>query len=176
MDAMGILTTINQFSAIIIVFLIILMIIFLVQLGKQQNEIKQLKKRYATLTRGMEGQDYSELLEKLTLECTGNTEQIKYLLTDVKSLMQRQKANLNRVAMMHYNAFDFTYGELSFSLVVLDDVGSGFIFTNIHNRDDARCYCKRIIGGESKHPLSEEEKEVLEYALNGEATYRRKDR
>lgn len=74
---------------------------------------------------------------------------------------------------MHYNAFDFTYGELSFSMAVLDDLGNGYIFTNIHNRDDARCYCKRILNGESKHPLSDEEKEVLEYAINNEVNYSR---
>lgn len=74
---------------------------------------------------------------------------------------------------MHYNAFDFTYGELSFSMAVLDELGNGYIFTNIHNRDDARCYCKRIEGGHSKHPLSDEEKEVLERALNTVPTYSR---
>ncbi len=76
-----------------------------------------------------------------------------------KTVRKRQQANLNHVAIMHYNAFDFTYGELSFSMAVLDDLGNGYIFTNIHNRDDARCYCKRILNGESKHPLSDEEKE-----------------
>ena len=67
-------------------------------------------------------------------------------------------------------------GDLDFSMVVLDDLGNGYVFTNIHNRDDARCYCKRILNGASKHPLSDEEKEVLEYALNNDVDYSRSSR
>lgn len=171
-----VLTIINQYAALIILVLLAIMLLFFLQLMKQKTEIKQLKKRYNTLTRGMDGQNYGQVLEELINEGSVQATQLKELTLEVKELNKRQKANLNRVAIMHYNAFDFTYGELSFSLAVLDDVGNGFVFTNIHNRDDARCYCKRIIGGESKHPLSDEEKEVLEYALNGESAYRRQGR
>lgn len=170
---MEILMVINQYAGMIFIGLAALMLVFIVLLIKQNSEIKLLKKRYTTLTRGMEGQDYGQLLEWLSLESQHNSEAVEQLLLDVKDLNRRQKSNLNRVAIMHYNAFDFTYGELSFSMAVLDDVGNGFVFTNIHNRDDARCYCKRILSGESKHPLSEEEKDVLEYAINGDSSYSR---
>ena len=121
----------------------------------------------------MNGENLSQIVEDLVAS-NAQTQQISQQLEqDVKDLRKRQQANLNHVAIMHYNAFDFTYGELSFSMAVLDDLGNGYIFTNIHNRDDARCYCKRILNGESKHPLSDEEKEVLEYAINNEVNYSR---
>ena len=138
-----------------------------------QGEVKALKKKYTALTLGVNGENLSQIVEDLVAS-NAQTQQISQQLEqDVKDLRKRQQANLNHVAIMHYNAFDFTYGELSFSMAVLDDLGNGYIFTNIHNRDDARCYCKRILNGESKHPLSDEEKEVLEYAINNEVNYSR---
>ncbi len=131
---------------------------FLIRLVQLQREIKTLKKKYTALTVGVNGENLSEIVESLVASNALTQQAAQQLERDVKELRKRQQANLNHMAIMHYNAFDFTYGELSFSMAVLDDLGNGYIFTNIHNRDDARCYCKRILNGESKHPLSDEEK------------------
>lgn len=171
-----IMTFVNQYSFILLTVIALLVLVFIILLMKQNNQIKQLKKRYTNLTRGMDGVDWGEILEKLAIEAKVNNEILAEQQEQMKALNKRMVANLNRISIMHYNAFDFTYGELSFSMAVLDDLGSGYIFTNIHNRDDARCYCKRIIKGESKHPLSDEEKEVLEKAINGTPTFSRKER
>lgn len=171
-----IMSIINQYATIIMVVLVVIMILFAIMLGRQNEQIKQMKKKYATLTRGVEGADWSQLLERLSEEADANAIVLNSQQEEIKHLEKRMVANFNRISIKHYNAFDFTYGDLSFSMAILDDLGSGFIFTNIHNRDDARCYCKRIIKGESKHPMSEEEKEVLEQALNGNAVFSRKDR
>lgn len=170
---MEILAELNQYAIIFTAVMAVLALIFLIRLVQLQGEIKALKKKYTALTLGVNGENLSQIVENLVAS-NAQTQQISQQLEqDVKDLRKRQQANLNHVAIMHYNAFDFTYGELSFSMAVLDDLGNGYIFTNIHNRDDARCYCKRILNGESKHPLSDEEKEVLEYAINNEVNYSR---
>lgn len=170
---MEILAELNQYAIIFTAVMALLVLIFLIRLVQLQGEVKALKKKYTALTLGVNGENLSQIVEDLVAS-NAQTQQISQQLEqDVKDLRKRQQANLNHVAIMHYNAFDFTYGELSFSMAVLDDLGNGYIFTNIHNRDDARCYCKRILNGESKHPLSDEEKEVLEYAINNEVNYSR---
>ena len=169
-------TIVDQYAIFFVAALAIMLVIFLiflVRLVQLQNEVKNLKKKYTALTLGVHGENLSEIVEDLVARNNMTQELTTQLETDVKELRKRQQANLNHIAIMHYNAFDFTYGELSFSMAVLDDLGNGYIFTNIHNRDDARCYCKRILNAESKHPLSDEEKEVLEYALNNETSYSR---
>lgn len=170
---MEILTMLNQYAIVFTAVMAVVALIFLVKLVQLQREIKTLKKKYAALTLGVDGENLSEIVENLVASNALTQQAAQQLEQDVKELRKRQQANLNHVAIMHYNAFDFTYGELSFSMAVLDDLGNGYIFTNIHNRDDARCYCKRILNGESKHPLSDEEKEVLEYTLNSEVDYSR---
>lgn len=170
---MEILAQLNQYAIIFTIITAIIALIFLVRLVQLQVEIKSLKKKYMALTLGVDGKNLSDIVEDLVYSNAETQIIAQQLEQDVKDLRKRQQANLNHVAIMHYNAFDFTYGELSFSMAVLDDLGNGYIFTNIHNRDDARCYCKRLLNGECKHPLSDEEKEVLEYALNNEVNYTR---
>ena len=170
---MEVLAMLNQYAIIFTAIMALITLIFLVRLAQLQKEIKNLKKKYTALTVGVNGENLSEIVEFLVASHNENQNLLEQAEADIKELRKRQQANLNHIAIMHYNAFDFTYGELSFSMAVLDDLGNGYIFTNIHNRDDARCYCTRIINGESKHPMSDEEKEVLEYALNNEASYSR---
>lgn len=170
---MELLAMANQYAIIFTAILALVAFGMLIRLTQLQKEIKSVKKKYAALTLGVDAENIGDIVEALAVSNQETQNSMRQLEQDVKDLSKRQQANLNHVAIMHYNAFDFTYGELSFSMAVLDDLGNGFIFTNIHNRDDARCYCKRILNGESKHPLGDEEKEVLEYALNSEANYSR---
>lgn len=169
---MEILAELNQYAIIFTAVMAVLALIFLIRLVQLQGEVKALKKKYTALTLGVNGENLSQIVEDLVASNAQTQPDTQQLEQDVKDLRKRQQANLNHVAIMHYNAFDFTYGEWAFPGSV-DDLGNGYIFTNIHNRDDARCYCKRILNGESKHPLSDEEKEVLEYAINNEVNYSR---
>ncbi len=168
-----ILTILDPFLPILVMALLVLFIIMVLQYARLSSQIKQLKKKYVGLTRGVDGTNFDEILTRVAEEADNNAIVLADHQEMMKSINRRLNASLNRVSIIHYNAFDFTYGELSFSMAVLDELGTGFIFTNIHNRDDARCYCKRVEGGQSKHPLSEEEKEVLERALNTVPTYSR---
>ena len=170
---MELLAMVNQYAIIFTAVLAVITLGLFIRQARLQSEIKNMKKKYAALTLGVDAENLGDIVEALAASNQETQTTVRQLEQDVKDLSRRQQANLNHVAIMHYNAFDFTYGELSFSMAVLDDLGNGFIFTNIHNRDDARCYCKRILNGESKHPLGDEEKEVLEHALNSEANYSR---
>ena len=168
-----IMAILEPFMPVLFILLAVLLIIMVIQYARLSGQIKQLKKKYTGLTRGVDGTNFDEILTRVAEEADNNAIVLADHQEMMKSINQRLNASLNRVSIMHYNAFDFTYGELSFSMAVLDELGNGYIFTNIHNRDDARCYCKRIEGGHSKHPLSDEEKEVLERALKTVPTYSR---
>lgn len=173
---MDVVAFINEIAVGIIVVMLFVMIVFFIQLSRLKNQLKTMKKNYQTLTRGVDGTDFDAIVTTIAEEANANQGVLEEHQEQLKNINKRLNAGLNRVFITHYNAFDFTYGELSFSMAVLDDLGTGFIFTNIHNRDDARCYCKRVVNGESKHPLSEEEKDVLEQALNNAPTYSRASR
>ena len=132
---MEVLAMLNQYAIIFTAIMACIALIFLVRLVQVQKEIKNLKKKYTALTVGVNGENLSEIVEFLVASHNENQNLLEQAEADIKELRKRQQANLNHIAIMHYNAFDFTYGELSFSMAVLDDLGNGYIFTNIHNRD-----------------------------------------
>lgn len=61
-------------------------------------------------------------------------------------------------------------GKLSFSLALLNDQNSGFIFNSIHSREGSYTYIKEIIKGESYVALGDEEAEALEIAKQSAVT------
>lgn len=76
------------------------------------------------------------------------------------------KSSYQKMALVRYNPFSDTGGDLSFSLALLDLNDSGFVVTGIHGRGVDRIYAKEVIKGKSKHNLSEEEVAAIGKAQN----------
>ncbi len=76
------------------------------------------------------------------------------------------KDSYQKMALIRYNPFSDTGGDLSFSLALLDLNDSGFIITGIHGRGVDRIYAKEVINGKSKHNLSDEEIAAIRKAQN----------
>ena len=85
---------------------------------------------------------------------------------------QRQQlqieAGLRRVALVRYDAFDDVGGRLSFSCALLDEQGTGIVFTSINGRQDTRVYAKPVQAGASTYNLSLEEEEAIAQAMRGD--------
>ena len=70
--------------------------------------------------------------------------------------------------MVRYSPFKDTGSDLSFALAILNDNNDGVILNGIYSREMSNIYAKQIIAGKTNNKLWEEEKEVLEIALNQE--------
>ena len=70
----------------------------------------------------------------------------------------------NRVAMVHYDAFPDMGGKLSFSVAMLDEQGDGIVLSVINGRSETRAWGKRVVDGDSRQRLSDEEADVLRRA------------
>jgi hypothetical protein len=73
---------------------------------------------------------------------------------------------LRHVAVVRYDAFGDQSGNTSWSMALLDDAGDGVVVTTINGRDSGRAYAKNVRGGASDVPLSPEEKEAVNYAMD----------
>lgn len=76
------------------------------------------------------------------------------------------KVAVQKVGFLRFNPFSDTGGNQSFALALLDRENNGIIISSLYTREGVRVYAKGITGGTSKHPLSDEEKKVLDQALN----------
>ena len=74
---------------------------------------------------------------------------------------------LRHVAVVRYDAFGDMGGHLSFSAALLDDNGDGLVISSINGRTETRTYAKTLVGLQSEHTLSPEEKEAIEDARRG---------
>lgn len=76
------------------------------------------------------------------------------------------KISVQKVGFLRFNPFQDTGGDQSFILALLDRENNGVILTSLYAREGMRIYAKNVEKGRSKHPLSEEEKRVLEETIH----------
>ncbi|MBI2055742.1 MAG: DUF4446 family protein [Candidatus Sungbacteria bacterium] len=73
---------------------------------------------------------------------------------------------VQKVGFMRFNPFEHTGGDQSFALALLDRESNGIILSSLYTRDGVRVYAKEVRRGTARHPLSNEEQQVLEQAIN----------
>lgn len=71
------------------------------------------------------------------------------------------RMSVQKVGFLRFNPFQDTGGDNSFVLALLDHKNNGVIISSLYTRGGMRVYGKSVVAGETKHPLSEEEKNVL---------------
>jgi hypothetical protein len=71
---------------------------------------------------------------------------------------------LRHVAVVRYDAFGDMGGRLSYSAAIYDDRGNGMVISSINGRSETRTYAKELVGLQSDHTLSPEEKQAIEAA------------
>ena len=86
------------------------------------------------------------------------------LRQEVAALKAESGQALRHVAVVRYDAFTDTGGQLSWSLALLDDSGSGVVVTSIQGRNESRTYAKNVAAWSSETQLSPEEEDAISHA------------
>jgi hypothetical protein len=94
-------------------------------------------------------------------DATGLPEDPRALRQEVAALKAESAQALRNVAVVRYDAFTDTGGQLSWSLALLDDSGSGVVLTSIQGRNESRTYAKNVAGWTSETQLSPEEEDAI---------------
>ena len=86
------------------------------------------------------------------------------LRQEVAALKAEAGQSMRHVAVIRYDAFTDTGGQLSWSLALLDDSGSGVVLSSIQGRNESRTYAKNVAGWASETQLSPEEEDAISNA------------
>lgn len=78
---------------------------------------------------------------------------------------RRVDGTLANVAVVRYDAYEDTGGQLSASVAMLDGARSGVVLSAIQGRDHARIYVKQLDHGRASIALSPEEMDAVERAM-----------
>ena|SRR3989344_9458972 len=83
----------------------------------------------------------------------------------VKLLEDTAKISLQKIGVVRFNPFGDMGGNQSFTIALLDSLNNGFVISSLFTKEGNRVYAKAIAKGESKHILSNEEKEAIARAI-----------
>ena len=92
---------------------------------------------------------------------------VQGLRGEVHALRAEVSDALRHLSVVRYDAFGDMGGHLSWSLALVDDVGTGVVLTSIHGRSDARTYAKGVTEWSCDQQLSPEEEEAIKLARTG---------
>ncbi len=145
----------------ILVLILILMILVIVQIVNTSK----LKKKY---TKFMQGKD----AKSLEMDIIGLYEDNKFIKTsmekdkkDIRNLYKKLESAFQKIGIVKYDAFREMGGQLSFSLVLLDENDNGFILNSVHSTEGCYSYTKEVKNGQCSITLGEEEKQALDMAM-----------
>lgn len=153
----------GQIIAIIILFIIV--IVEFTMIKSNNDKLRRQKRRYDHLLRGKNPDiNLEELILELNNQIDKSNKEIRSLDQRAADTKNSSMGAVNKMAVVHFDAFESQRGQNSFSLTLLDSYHNGIILTNLYSQDGSNTYLKEIINGESEIELSEREKECLEKA------------
>lgn len=120
------------------------------------------RKKILMLFGGKETEKEGEFLRDIVRRLAKNEAKLEEFAPRIEKLETISKISVQKVGFMRFNPFHDTGGDQSFILVLLDRENNGVLLSSLYAREGARVYAKSIGRGKSKHPLSEEERSVLD--------------
>ncbi|MCR4943771.1 MAG: DUF4446 family protein [Clostridium sp.] len=143
--------------------IIILLFILVIVLFKSINRVEN---RYRKLMRGTSSKNLEELIISQLDNIEESNKKSNEALERCEEIRNNMKECVQKVAIMRYKAFEDVGSDLSFSVAILDENNDGILLTGIYGRQESTTYAKPIDKGISRYDLSEEEKHVLNEAVN----------
>ena len=152
----------NNIIYILSGLLIILLIGFVILLGKVISLNKRYKKFIVNLG---DGKDLQEDLENYMYRVERVERQNAEILGQISGLDKDLEGCIQKVGILRYSAFQDTGSDLSFTLALLDEHDNGVVLNGIYSREMSNIYAKPVEGGKSKYTLSAEEQEAIKRAI-----------
>ena len=147
--------TIFEIAGIALAVISLALFIFL---WRKQNKLDRFKKEFL---RGRSGRDLEEVIIDTQRDLKKTLSDIKKLSQANKILAELHQLSIQRVGMVRFNSFAGEGGNQSFAIALLDARGDGVVISSIYGRDTQRVFAKHVKNGESKSPLTEEEKQAI---------------
>ena len=126
------------------------------------------EKRLSTIFRGEEGKDLEGVIAEATRRLVSAEQEFKNLRDDVARIDVMAEKSVQKVGVVRFNPFEGVGGDQSFALALLDSHDNGLVISSLFTREGTRVFSKPIVRSESKYHLSDEEKEAIRRALQGE--------
>lgn len=109
--------------------------------------------------------DIRAKFKELIAEIEALNKNSQVLNRNLRELSKEGLHHVQRLAVLRYNPYEDTGGDVSFSIALLDGAGTGILLTSLHSRAGTRVYIKEVKLGKSSLSLSKEEQSVIAKAM-----------
>lgn len=110
--------------------------------------------------------DIRKKFEEVTETVADFKTELTVLDERVTQIQNKGTRHIQRMELLRFNPYDETGGDISFTVCLLDELGSGVVMTSLHARSGTRVFAKDVTSGlNSKYELSKEEKLVIKKAM-----------
>lgn len=147
---------IGMAAMIVLSFLLIIILMIKVSKWKKKYSIFMQGKDAKSLEQDIIGLYEDNKFVKIAIEKNKN---------NIRELFKKHELSFQKFGIVKYDAFQQMGGQLSFSLVLLNENDNGFIINSVHSTEGCYSYSKEINNGECSISLGEEEKKALNIAL-----------
>ena len=130
---------------------------------------RQLAQAFRLLMTGRGGGDLETTLVDFVARLNHIEQTTQAMDHRVSDLEVKQPYLVQHVGVVRFNPFSDKGGDQSFVLAILDDHADGAVVSSLHGRTDVRVYAKPVVGGQSTHTLTAEEKEAIARAMKPRA-------
>jgi len=129
-----------------------------------QWQIWQFKKKLKALFNGHNASDLEGVIFEQIKRLRQNEKELKSLTKFAHYLEKMAQKSIQKVGVVRFNPFKETGSDQSFSIALLDPNNDGVTISGLFTREGTRLYVKPLVSGQSKYPLTGEEKEAIEAA------------
>jgi hypothetical protein len=157
---------INDYTILLHLALIIVILALCVIIRHRDKTNKELLKFYSTLMESYDKGNLESIIQQLISKQEKNSNRLQAIEDRVAIIEAQLPEHIDRVAMLRYNAFPDIGGNLSFSVALLNQKGSGLVISGIRSRSETLIYAKEVQSFTSSHLLSKEEQQAIIMARN----------
>jgi hypothetical protein len=164
----SLIATFEAYGAYLWLFLLLLMLLAVVWLAVLHRRLGHMRRTYAALLTGADGQDLGALLSMYVEQMQLAASKAEQLSRSSDRMEIEIGKSMQRLGLVRFNAFEGLGGEQSFAIALLDGAGDGFVLSSLQGRDDSRLYAKPVSKWDSAYTLSVEEKQAIAQAYEGD--------
>ena len=129
--------------------------------------MKRFEKAHLSLQTFLSGETLDDLLKEYLTKSQGLEEHLNDARIRLSQVEEKLKSAVDKAALVRFNAFDNMGSDLSFSMALVNQEGSGLVLSSLNSREESRVYAKPLRQGESQYSLINEERQAIKKALEG---------
>jgi hypothetical protein len=144
------------------VALIVVLIIWVISL---QVRLNRMVRHYNRLFSGTTFGTFEDAMDRYVTRLDETVAHVDSLAQLCNAVESNLLGTIQRVGIVRFNPFADTGSDQSFAVALLDGNGSGIVLSSLFSRSSTRMFAKSIVAGKSNHPLTDEEREAIDQAM-----------